>query len=61
MLPMSMVMLGGYPSLKLLRLDTAPVVRPTAIITLRNKSRSAVANVFIDRARKIAKRLAVLR
>jgi DNA-binding transcriptional LysR family regulator len=61
MLPMSMVMLGSYPTLKLLRLDTPPVVRPTAIITLRDKTRSALANVFIDRARKMAKQLAALR
>jgi DNA-binding transcriptional LysR family regulator len=61
MLPMSMVMLGRSPPLKLLRLDTPPVPRPTAIITLRDRTRSAVANIFIDRARKMAERFASIR
>ena len=61
MLPMSMVLLGGHPPLKLLRIDTPPLLRPTSIITLRNRTRSAVANAFIERARKMAKQLASLR
>lgn len=54
MLPMSMVMLGGHLPLKLLRVGPT-VRRPTGIVTLRGRTRSALADVFIDCARSTAK------
>jgi DNA-binding transcriptional LysR family regulator len=61
MLPLSMVTLGTHLPLKLLKLDAPTVPRPTGIITLRDKTRSALAKVFLECARRIAKPLAKYR
>jgi DNA-binding transcriptional LysR family regulator len=58
MLPVSMVAGGTHLPLKLLRLQSPPVVRPTGIITVRDKTRSALASVFIECAREMAAQLA---
>ena len=58
MLPTSMVTLATYPPLKFLRLEPPMISRPTGIITLRERTRSALAETFIDAARKMAKPLA---
>jgi DNA-binding transcriptional LysR family regulator len=61
MLPISMVTRGQHLPLKLLRLNSPAVPRQTGIITLKNRTRSPLAELFIDCARKLAKPLARLR
>ena len=61
MLPISMVTLGKHLPLKFLRLESPVVPRPTGIITLKNRTRSGLAELFIDCARKLAKPLAKFR
>jgi DNA-binding transcriptional LysR family regulator len=58
MLPVSMVTLSKHLPLKFLRLESPVVPRPTGIIALKNRTRGALAELFIDRARKLAKSLA---
>jgi DNA-binding transcriptional LysR family regulator len=58
MLPVSMATLSKHLPLKFLRLESPVVPRPTGIITLKNRTRGALAELFIDRARKLAKPLA---
>jgi DNA-binding transcriptional LysR family regulator len=58
MLPASMVTLGGHLPLKFLRVASPVVARPTGIITLKNRTRSSLAGLFIDEARKLARTLA---
>ena len=54
MLPISMVTLGKHLRLKFLPFDAPIVPRPTGVISVKNKVRSPLAQVFIDRARKLA-------
>jgi DNA-binding transcriptional LysR family regulator len=61
MLPISMVTLGRHPPLKLLRVDCLPVPRRTAVITLKGRTRSPLAELFTDCSRKMARPLARLR
>ena len=57
MLPASMVTLGGDLPLRFLRVASPVVARPTGIMSLRNRTRSSLAELFIDEARKLAKTL----
>ena len=54
MLPISMVSLGRHRSLKSLRVDALQVPRPTGVLTLKNRTRSPLTEIFIDGARKLA-------
>ncbi len=54
MLPASMVNLGAGLPLKFLRVASPTVVRPTGIMTLTNRTRSSLAELFIAEARKLA-------
>jgi DNA-binding transcriptional LysR family regulator len=54
MLPVSMVALGKHLRLKFLPFDAPILPRPTGVISVKNKVRSPLAEVFIDRARKLA-------
>lgn len=54
MLPISMVSLGSHRSLKLLRVEVLKVPRPTGILTVKNRTRSPLTEIFIDGARKLA-------
>jgi DNA-binding transcriptional LysR family regulator len=57
MLPASMVSLGGHLPLKFLRVASPVVARPTGIITLKNRTRSSLAELFIEQARSLAGKL----
>jgi DNA-binding transcriptional LysR family regulator len=54
MLPASMVSLGQHLPLKFLRVAAPAVARPTGIMSLRNRTRSSLAELFIGEARKLA-------
>lgn len=54
MLPISMVALGSHRSLKVLRVVSLKVSRPTGILTLKNRTRSPITEIFIEGARKLA-------
>lgn len=54
MLPISMVTLGSHGLLKFLSVEALKVPRPTGVLTLKNRTRSPLAEVFIDGARKLA-------
>src|SRR5262249_53273962 len=57
MLPLSMLCLGKRLPLKLLPVDLSEHLRPTGIITLKNRTLGPVAQLFIERARLLANRL----
>jgi DNA-binding transcriptional LysR family regulator len=57
MLPASMVSHGGNMPLRFLRVPAPVVARPTGIMTLRNRTRSSLADLFIAEARKLAETL----
>ena len=57
MLPLSMVAFGRHLPLRLLRLDSPIVPRPTAILTLKNRTISPLAQLFSERAHQVAKQL----
>jgi DNA-binding transcriptional LysR family regulator len=54
MLPASMVHFGKHLPLKVLRTESPPHRRPTGIITLKNRTLSALARLFIDCAREVS-------
>jgi DNA-binding transcriptional LysR family regulator len=54
MLPASMVSLGGDLPLRFLRVASPAVARPTGIVSLRNRTRSSLAELFVGEARKLA-------
>jgi DNA-binding transcriptional LysR family regulator len=58
MLPLSMLRFGKHLPLKLLPVDIARIPYATAIITLRNRTLSPLAQLFIECAREIAKPVA---
>jgi DNA-binding transcriptional LysR family regulator len=58
MLPLSMLRFGKHLPLKLLRVETSENPYPTGIITLKNRTLSPVAQLFINCAREVAKPLA---
>jgi DNA-binding transcriptional LysR family regulator len=58
MLPLSMLRLGKRLPLKLLPVDLAEHLRPSGIITLKNRTLGPVAQLFTERARLLAKQLA---
>jgi DNA-binding transcriptional LysR family regulator len=60
MLPISMAHLGGELPLKILRVRLPEIHRPTAILTVKKRTLSPLAKVFIEEARVIARRLAAL-
>ena len=57
LLPLSMLRFGKHLPLKLLPVDTATIPSPTAIITLKNRTLSPLARLFIAGARELAKPL----
>lgn len=57
MLPVSMARLGGELPLKILRVAVPGIDRPTAIITLKKRTLSPLAQIFIGEARELAGRL----
>jgi DNA-binding transcriptional LysR family regulator len=61
MLPASMLRFGKHLPLKLLRVDTSGQPYPTGIITLKNRTLSPLARLFIDCAREVAKPMATAR
>jgi len=58
MLPISMAHLGGELPLRILRVRLPEIHRPTAIIAVKKRTLSPLAQVFIEEARNIAKSLA---
>jgi DNA-binding transcriptional LysR family regulator len=58
MLPLSMLRFGKHLPLKLLSVDLPRIPYPTAIITLKNRTLSPLAQLFIACARETAKPLA---
>ena len=58
MLPMSMAQLGSHLPLKVLRVDFPGIARPTAIVTLRKRTLSPLAALFMEQARALAKSFA---
>ena len=60
MLPLSMAHFGKHLPLKLLRVEPPPNRRPIGIVTLKNRTLSPLARLFIDIARDVAKPLAKL-
>jgi len=57
MLPVSMARLGGELPLKILRVAIPGIDRPIAIVTLKKRTLSPLAHVFIREARELAGRL----
>jgi DNA-binding transcriptional LysR family regulator len=57
MLPFSMARLGGELPLKILNVAIPGIDRPTAIMTLKNRTLSPLAQVFIEEVRLLARRL----
>jgi DNA-binding transcriptional LysR family regulator len=57
LLPLSMLRFGKHLPLKLLPVDTATIPYPTAIITLKDRTLSSLARLFIAGARELAKAL----
>ncbi|WP_247518343.1 LysR family transcriptional regulator [Bradyrhizobium sp. 190] len=57
MLPLSMLRFGKHLPLKLLPADVPSIPYPTAIITLKNRTLSPIAQLFIAGARETAKPL----
>jgi DNA-binding transcriptional LysR family regulator len=60
MLPVSMARLGGELPLKSLRVTIPGISRPTAIMTLKKRTLSPLAQVFIREVRALCKRLPVV-
>lgn len=58
MLPVSMARLGKHLHLKILEVGIPGIPRPTGIMTLRKRTLSPLAHVFIDAVRELAKSLA---
>jgi DNA-binding transcriptional LysR family regulator len=58
MLPVSMVHFGKHLPLKILRIEAPVPRRPIGIVTLKNRTLSALARLFVDSAGEIAKSLA---
>ena len=58
MLPMSMARLGRHLPLKVLAVDFPGIPRPTGIVTLKNRTLSPLAQLFIEQARALARSLA---
>lgn len=58
MLPVSMARLGKHLHLKILEVGIPGIPRPTGIMTLRKRTLSPLAQLFIDAVRKLAKPLA---
>jgi len=54
-----MIWFGKHLPLKMLPIDTARNRYPVGVVTLKNRTLSAVARVFIERARELAKSLRV--
>jgi DNA-binding transcriptional LysR family regulator len=59
MLPLSVVAFGSHLPLKLLRVDSPVVPRPTAMLTLKDRTISPLAELFGQRAHKIATQLTI--
>jgi DNA-binding transcriptional LysR family regulator len=57
MLPISMARLGGALPLKILRVAIPGIHRPTAIMTLKKRTLSPLAHVFIEEVHMLARRL----
>jgi DNA-binding transcriptional LysR family regulator len=57
MLPLSMLRFGTHLPLKVLPVNVPKIPYPTAIITLKNRTLSALAQLFIAEARETAKGL----
>lgn len=57
MLPISMLQFGKHLPLKVLTVDVPIIPYPTAIITLKNRTLSPLAQLFISEARATAKAL----
>jgi DNA-binding transcriptional LysR family regulator len=57
MLPISMLRFGKHLPLKVLPVDVPKIPYPTAIITLKNRTLSPLAQLFITEARETAKGL----
>jgi DNA-binding transcriptional LysR family regulator len=57
MLPLSMLRLGKGLPLKLLAVELATQLRPTGIVTLKNRTLGPIAKLFINRAREFGKLL----
>jgi DNA-binding transcriptional LysR family regulator len=57
MLPVSMARLGGELPLKILKVAIPGIDRPTAIMTLKKRTLSPLAQVFIEEVRLLARRL----
>jgi DNA-binding transcriptional LysR family regulator len=57
MLPISMARLGGRMPLKILQVAIPGIDRPTAIMTLKKRTLSPLAQVFIAEIRALARRL----
>ena len=58
MLPRAMVRLSGWhPIVRALRIELPTTRRPVGVLTLKRRSRSPVAQIFIDCVRQIAKPL----
>jgi DNA-binding transcriptional LysR family regulator len=55
MLPTSMAQLGKHLHLKILDVGIPGIPRPTGVITLRKRTLSPLAQIFIDAVRKLAK------
>ena len=59
MLPRAMVRLSGWhPVVRALRVELPTTRRPVGVLTLKRRSRSPVAQLFIDGIRQVAKPLA---
>jgi DNA-binding transcriptional LysR family regulator len=58
MLPVSMARLGKHLHLKILEAGIPGIPRPTGIMTLRKRTLSPLAHIFIDAVRELAKSLA---
>jgi DNA-binding transcriptional LysR family regulator len=56
-LPLSMLHHAEHLPLKLLPVEFAAHPRPVAIVSLKNRTTSPLAEIFVDRAREIAKTL----
>jgi DNA-binding transcriptional LysR family regulator len=54
MLPISMLLYGGHPSLRLLRVEAPSIPRPTGIIALKNRTLGPLARLFSATAREVA-------
>jgi len=58
MLPISMARLGRHVPLAILRVGIPGIARPTAIMTLKKRTLSPLAQLFIQEVRRLAKQVA---